>query len=63
MYQQREKWFILDLKIFIVNNHIFMLEWDLRDTMLPIVTFVAPSFWMNLPLRIIYKLKNGNSRS
>ena len=31
--------------------------------MIPIATFVAPSFWMNLPSRVIHIPKNGLMKS
>ena len=31
----------------------------MRSTMIPIVTFLAPSFWMNLPSRVIHQPTYG----
>ena len=57
------------LRIKKLNNHLFKLEWDrrhcqeifMRNTMIPIVTFLAPSFWMSLPSKVIHKPKDGLS--
>ena len=35
----------------------------MRNTMIPILTFLAPSFWMNLPSRVVHKPKTCLSRS
>ena len=66
-YEQREKLVHFLLQIFLGNNHLFILEWDhrhwkenfMRNTMIPIMTFLAPFFRMNLPSRVIHKPKNG----
>ena len=40
-------------------DHCHRQESFTRSTMRPIVTFLAPSFWMNLPSRVIHKPKYG----
>ena len=55
---------ILALKS-LMNNHLFISEWDhwhwqedfMRKTMIHVVTFLAPSLWMDLSLGIILKSK------
>ena len=59
LYSNKSTKFTLHLIIFLVNNHLHILEWDhqlcqkkfMRNTMMPIMTFLAPSFpfgWIGL---------------
>ena len=67
IYSNKSTKFILYFIIFLVNNHLHILEWDhqhcqeisTRNTMMPIMTFLAPSFWMNLASRVIDEPERG----